>query len=297
MVQEIVKSLFWWVVHIPRRVGQWLETAPRRLVDWYRKNRHERWGYFWWGLSGVVVAVPELWAALGGDGVFWPTISGTGGNLEVFHPWVSLIVVVALVWAAFHAISVTGERLREAALTTSSHAEHAAQAQGRRLALGDRFTVATDPKEIDRPLWYLGFAVAAVAVPSALFHHFYRAADHRYVFGEVMYASIAFWWMVIPGWLAYKRGALVPFPTLFRTLKDLEGRFPRFTLVVASGLAILMVHLILYPWPSTIPDTSRLHHVYECHPLKPPKNPPSEQKKEECRKLDQADLRPPADAA
>jgi len=281
---EVVRSLLRWLIHLPGRAKHWLATAPGRFVRWWRHERHERWGYIWWGLSGVVIAVPEIWAAVGGDDVLWPTISGTIGNLEVFHQWVALIVVAVLVWAAFHAISVTREQLRRAD-----------GKDGRRLVAGDRFTVATQTNEIGHPLVYLFFAVGAVALPSVLFRELYNGGDHRYVFGEVMYASIAFWWMIVPGWLAYKRGWLVPFPTLFRTLKDLEGRAPRFTIVLAAGLAILMVHLILYPWPATIPDTNRLHRNYQCHPIGTAK-PLSAKKQKECAELDKAELRPSAGA-
>jgi hypothetical protein len=285
MLSTVVKSLFRWLVRIPGRLIHWLRTAPRRFVHWWKTEPQERWGYIWWGLSGVVIAVPELWAALGGDAVLWPTISGTIGNLEVFHQWVALIIVAMLIWAAFHAISVTKVHIQGGQ----------ADASQRRLVTGDRFTVASTTAEIGHPIGYLLFAVAAVAIPSALFRQLYDGDDHRYVFGEVMYASIAFWWMIVPGWLAYKHGRLVPFPTLFATLKDLEKRAPRFTIVLASGLAILMVHLILYPWPATIPDTNRLHQVYECHPIGPSK-PLSEKKKEECRRLEEADLHPSAGA-
>lgn len=286
MLWTAVRSLVSWIVHSPGRLGRWLTTAPGRFVRWWKAEPQERWGYIWWGLSGLVIAVPELWAALGGDAVLWPTISGTVGNLEVFHQWVALIVVAVVVWAAIHAISVTRVHM------AGPGAEEASQ---RKLVAGDRFTVADDTRELGHPIGYLLFAVAAVAIPSVLFRELYDGDDRRYVFGQVMYASIAFWWMIVPGWLAYKHGRLVPFPTLFATLKNLEQRAPRFTIVLASGLAILMVHLILYPWPATIPDTNRLHQVYECHPVGPAK-PLSDEKKEECRRLDEADLRPSAGA-
>jgi hypothetical protein len=285
MLWTAVRSLVLWLVHLPGRIVRWLSAAPGRFARWWKAEPQERWGYIWWGLSGVVIAVPELWAALGGDAVLWPTISGTIGNLEVFHEWVALIVVAVLIWAAFHAISVTRVHMGSAP----------ADAAQRRLVTGDRFTVADDTKELGHPIGYLLFAVAAVAIPSALFRELYDGDDRRYVFGQVMYASIAFWWMIVPGWLAYKHGRLVPFPTLFATLKDLEKRAPRFTIVLASGLAILMIHLILYPWPATIPDTNRLHQVYECRLIGPAK-PLSEKKKEECRRLEEADLRPSAGA-
>jgi hypothetical protein len=286
MLWEVVRSFLRWLIHLPGRLVHWVRTAPRRFVRWWKSEPQERWGYIWWGLSGVVIAVPELWAALGGDAVLWPTISGTIGNLEVFHQWVALIIVAVLVWAAFHAISVTRVHLE---------GRGPGDATQRRLVAGDRFTVASETTEIGHPIGYLLFAVAAVAIPSALFRQLYDGDDHRYVFGEVMYASIAFWWMIVPGWLAYKHGRLVPYPTLFATLKNLEQRAPRFTIVLASGLAILMIHLILYPWPATIPDTNRLHQVYECRPIGPSK-PLSKKKQEECRKLEEADLRPSAGA-
>jgi hypothetical protein len=67
-------------------------------------TRREVWGYAVWGAMAIVVAVPELWAAIGGEAVEWPTISGTVGYLEYWHVWVSIIVIGVLVWAAFHAV-------------------------------------------------------------------------------------------------------------------------------------------------------------------------------------------------
>jgi hypothetical protein len=285
MLWTAVRSLVSWLVHTPGRAVHWLRTAPGRFVRWWKAEPQERWGYIWWGLSGVVIAVPELWAALGGDAVLWPTISGTVGNLEVFHQWVALIVVAVVIWAAIHAISVTRVLMGGASADPAQ----------RKLVAGDRFTVADDPQELGHPFGYLLFAVAAVAIPSVLFRELYDGGDRRYVFGEVMYASIAFWWMIVPGWLAYKHGRLVPFPTLFATLKNLEKRAPHFTIVLGSGLAILMIHLILYPWPATIPDTNRLHQVYECHPLGSAKQL-SKKKQAECLELDKADVRPSAAA-
>jgi len=103
---------------------------------------------------GSVVAVPELWAAVGGDAVLWPTISGTIGNLEVFHEWVALIVVAILIWAAYHAISVTRVQM----------SGPSADPMQRELTPGDRLTVSEERRELGHPLGYLLFAVAAVAM-------------------------------------------------------------------------------------------------------------------------------------
>jgi hypothetical protein len=303
---EALKALAGWVVSAPVR----FVYALARLTDlapWFtsalstRHNpRHkEAWGYIWWGAAGIVIAVPELWAAVGGKDVLWPTISGTIGNLEISHVWVALVVAGVLVWGAVHAVRVTKEKLREAAVeagATGPTVDPAIVGTGATLVEDvDRFTVAESTEDI-AGLQYLLFAVAAVALPSVLVHELAQGDDHRYVFGETMYASIAFWWLIVPGWLAYKRGALVPYPTLFRTLKDLAGRTPQVTFLLIAGLVVLLVHLILYPWPSTIPDTNRLHLQYKCHPLQPRSAPLDDDQKQACQKLDDADLRPPADS-
>src|ERR671933_1620011 len=61
-------------------------------------------GYVVWGLTGAAIAVPELWAAVDGKHVPWPTISGTVGYLEYWHDWIAVIVIAVLVWAAFRAL-------------------------------------------------------------------------------------------------------------------------------------------------------------------------------------------------
>lgn len=297
LLWEALKSLGLWIIDAPFRFVRWLSGLPR-LIAWFKNgaNHTEAWGYGWWGAAGIVIAVPELWAAFGGKDVLWPTISGTVGNLEVSHVWVALIVTGVLVWAGFQAVRVTKEKLRAAAVEAGSTVAAIAPTPvggGAALVEGvDRFTQADETKDVNA-LTYLALAVVAVAATSAGFRIFYDGADRRYVFGEVLYASIAFWWLIVPGWLAYKRGYLVPYPTLFRTLKDLAGRAPKFTVVLVSGLLILLVHLILYPWPSTIPDTNRLHLQYKCHPLEPQRKPLDDEQKEACKKLDEADLRPP----
>lgn len=197
-------------------------------------TEREKWGYAWWGAVAVVVGVPELWAAAGGDGVPWPTISGLVGHLELLHPWVALLVVAAIVWFALHAFRVT-----------------------RAAPLGGRITAAAAVETLEHPFMIAAAAVALVAVPSAVAHAVWP--DHKYVFGGVLYGSIALWWIVVPGWLAYAHGKLVPFPTLFATLRSLEQRVRPAAIVVAAGLVVLLIHLVLYPWPAILPDLSRLH--------------------------------------
>jgi hypothetical protein len=152
---------------------------------------------------------------------------------------------------------------------------------------------------MNHPWLYFLFAAAAVAIPTLAFAALYEvdAEDHRYVVGYVMYASIAFWWLALPSWAVYKEGRKVPFPSIFATFVNLEKRAPFATIVIGAGLVILLIHLVLYPWPATIPDTNRLHNTYLCHPLQPPSTPLTDKQQEACKKLDDASISPPAGSA
>jgi hypothetical protein len=55
--------------------------------------------------------------------------------------------------------------------------------------------------------------------------------------------------VVIPEVLAYFGKSFVPFPGVVRTAYNLELRWPVAAIVFLAGLAILSVHLVLYPWP------------------------------------------------
>ena len=89
----------------------------------------------------------------------------------------------------------------------------------------------------------------------------HAAAPHdKFRFGQVLYGLIAAFWIVIPSVIALpKRGREAPFATLFRTVRNLEQRFRPAAVLVAAGLAVLVLHLMLYPWPAIIPDLQRLH--------------------------------------
>ncbi len=72
------------------------------------EKKHEgvrlKLGYMVWALTGAVIAVPEIWAAVAGKSGVWPTISGTVGYLEYWHDWVAIVVLAVLIWSAFHAV-------------------------------------------------------------------------------------------------------------------------------------------------------------------------------------------------
>jgi hypothetical protein len=121
---------------------------------------------------------------------------------------------------------------------------------------------STRAEELRRPIngyAYMGIAAVAVLVPS-LFVALVLRPDDEYLLGEVLYSAIFVFWILIPLVLAY-RGNEVPFPTLFETFRDFArlDPFKLFAAVIAGGIVVLLIHLVLYPWPSIIPDLKDLH--------------------------------------
>jgi hypothetical protein len=218
-------------------------------------------GYVVWGATAIVVGVPEIWALAEGSSGAWPTISGTVGRIEYSHNWFAILVVVVLVWAAFHAVRVS----------------FAATVQ---LVPGGRMSRARRVRFFPALVYFP--AGVLIVVGASLGVHLTYPHDHQ-LLGEVLYGSIGLTLVVVPGLLAYRPGIVVPFATLFATLRDLERRLPVVAVLVASGVAVLAIHLVLYPWPRIIPDVQRLHaylHCREtpqrsCPPLKRSITPPS----------------------
>lgn len=277
-----------------------VRAAARR---WWRNHfsgfdRREKWGYGVWFFFAALVLVPELWAAGWKDSAPFPTISGTVGALEYEHPVLSLIVVgviVLCVYSAFRYPPVRTGVLPPEGKTNGWMGEDTLLPY--RTALGGRFTRSTTPVHEVRA-WLYFLAAFAVIVGSTTWAALTSDIDDEYRVGQTLYGLTALFWAVIPSLLAWPKrfAADVPFPTLFSTVRSLERRLRIVAYAVASGLVILLLHLVFYPWPSTIPDISRLHADYKCHPLEPAKNPLTAKEKADCRKRDEAADKPAPDA-
>lgn len=228
------------------------------------ERRRELFGYGVWGVVAIVVAVPELWAAVSGDAADWPTVSGTVGYLEYWHPWVAVVVIGMLVWAAFHVVRYEAQRVaaQPAAADPSLYRTPGGRWSARRPHL--------------RPLnaaLYLVVALAVV-VAGSLWSYVDRPHD-RYRLGEVMYGLIAVFGIVVPALFAFLGGKDAPFPSLFATMQALERRVRALAVVFSAGIAVLLVHLALYPWPAVIPDLQDLHHrAQQRHETKKERQPP-----------------------
>jgi hypothetical protein len=281
-------------------------SSPARRPGWFRRwlishfsdiDRREAWGYAVWLFFGVLVLVPELWAAFWEESAKWPTISGTVGALEYDYPVLALVVVGVIVLCVYSAFRYPATRT--GVLPVSGvPAEQAGGLEGDpalpyRTPSGGRLTRSTTPvREIAAGL-YFGIAFLIIVVCTAI-AAVKTDIDDEFPVGRTLYGLTALLWVVIPSLLAWpKRLAVdVPFPTLFETIRSLERRLRIIALAVTAGLVILLIHLVLYPWPSIIPDLSRLHRNYKCHPLEPAKHPLTPKEKADCKKLDEAEIRP-----
>ena len=104
------------VSSVSEQVSTLEETGARRgLIGSIRRffsdrfsdvSPSEKWGYVVWAAMGVVIAVPEIWAAIAGSDFLWPTISTTVGHLEDRWPVVALLPVALIVMSGYSVFRV-----------------------------------------------------------------------------------------------------------------------------------------------------------------------------------------------
>jgi type II secretory pathway component PulF len=212
------------------------------------------WGYLLWGIAALVIAIPEITAAVDGNTVLhhFTTISAMTGHLERHHTWVELVVVAAIVYGAFSSF-------REAPGPDGAGKTRAGRLTVRPAAVGEhRHHFGSDTA----PVWFAVAAIGsfvAITLATLAAIKWWDDKDHYHP-SYVLYGLIGLLWLVVPGLVAFFGGKDVPFPTAFQTVANLEdwlrrkGRFGPFlawlvTYVIAAGLVILLLHLTLYPYP------------------------------------------------
>lgn len=198
---------------------------------------------------GLVVGVPEIWAAIEGDDFYWPTISTTVGHLEERWPVVALIPVAAIVMGAYSVLRI---RVGETAVQADQQAI-GRTVEGRlakqdvsleELARGGAVPAKAERSEWSTR-WYFALATAVVVAGSLAV----VPGENPLLVGYVLYSLIAVFWIVIPNVVAYFFAKDIPFTTLFFTIRSLGRRLQFVAALVAALLVILLLHLALYPWP------------------------------------------------
>ena len=61
-------------------------------------------GYVVWGLLALVVAIPEVFAALGREWVPWPGFARTVTYLQARRPWMAAFVLAAFAVLVVHIV-------------------------------------------------------------------------------------------------------------------------------------------------------------------------------------------------
>ena len=199
---------------------------------------------------GVVIAVPELLAAAGGNNFLWPTISTTVGHLQGRWPVLTLIPVALIVMAG---TSVLRIRLGDTALQADQRAIGRSP-QGRLIKQEVTFEQLAQggipPAPPARGEWpvlpYFVVATAVVVIGGVAA----APSDSRFLVGYVIYTLIALFWVVLPNLAAYFLKKDFPFTTLFFTVTALSRRLQFVAAFVAALLVILLLHLAFYPWPT-----------------------------------------------
>jgi hypothetical protein len=221
-----------------------------------------RWGYLVWVIAGVVIAVPEITAACG-SALPFTTISAMVGHLERHHTWVELLVVAAIVLAVFSTIRVRPQS------RGGGGGDGVAQPQrtpGGRLTLRApaRVSAAAFDDE-EAPGWFAFAALLSLAaVTAATWAASWWWDDPRhYQPAYVLYGLLGLLWLIVPSVLALAMATDLPFPTLFRSVANLEDWLRSRTwplslgpvlgwlaaYLILAGLVILLLHLAFYPYP------------------------------------------------
>lgn len=217
-----------------------LPRAGRLRTRFRGVGARERWGYGVWLFVGLVFGVPEAWAGITKPP--WPALSETVGHLEqLWHP-ARIIVVTLMVFIAFHALRNPPGRTGESAARERNGAR--ARTPCGRFARNGTSAACTVPVFVYFPL--AAGVVAAGSVVAA-------AADgDLFVLGYVIYGLIAIFLVIIPNALAFWFARDVPFPTLYRTVANLERQWHPAAMVIVAGLVVLMFHLVFFPWPDIL---------------------------------------------
>lgn len=285
------------------QVGSVYSDVTHTLRVWWSARlvgfgRREAWGYGLWLFFAVIVLVPEFWAAFWKDSAPFPTISATTGALEYDHPGLALVVVAVIVLCVYSSFrypktktGVLARRGRGGEVLGEAYVGDVMFPY--RTPEGGRLTRSISPVREVSAIVYFAVALVVIALCTAI-AALKTDITGEFAVGRTLYGLIALFWVVIPSALAWpKRFAVdVPFPTLFSTLRSLERRLRVPALLVAAGLVVLLLHLVLYPWPSIIPDLSRTHRTYKCHPLQAAQHRLTPAEQADCKKLDEADVRP-----
>jgi hypothetical protein len=249
-----------------------------------------RWGYVVWGVALGFVFIPEILAALPltESQLPFPTISRMTGHLEYEHAEWEIFPTMLAVFVLYSLWRVPPSKTSGGRTAERIAARRARGDTRPHRTPGGRLTFQASPgkatvfdNEVVRDFLFalraLAAAVAITAITLWALHHWpnqyvslpdgNRKKLPNYHVAYFLYGSIGFFWLLLPSVTGFIKGKDAEFPSLFRTIANLEewiGR-PRtrplsdrigkaiawlVSFILVWGMVFLMMHLTLYPFPN-----------------------------------------------
>jgi hypothetical protein len=266
-------------------VGSTLESGGGAVAPALSKRR---WGYVVWGVALGFVFIPEILAAvpLTESQLPFPTISRMTGHLEYQHAqWelapTMLIVFVLLSLLRAPIAETSGGNSRDVVFARWRRGDKSPHRTpgGRLTSAPVEQTAESFDKEGVRALFVVRSVLVAMVITGLTLwavHHWPNQYDMKngarhklpnYPVAYILYASIGFFWLLLPGVTGFAKGKDAQFPNLFRTIQNLEQWIARprrtegaerlghavawlLSFLLVWGMVFLMLHLTLYPFPN-----------------------------------------------
>jgi hypothetical protein len=202
-------------------------------------TRPQRRGFAFWLPVGLVFGAVELGGAISAavrNVIPWPTFSTTIGHIEDGASWVGVIVVGVIAMVAYRA--------------ATHDAKDGRTPHGRVIPPGASQSEIR-PVDIKAPVqafrydWPFVFLVTALVTFAV--NRFW--SDGKLVLGYSIYGCLLVFGVLIPTLLVRFAHRDARFPSVWIPVEVLRKRFSVTPYVLVGGLAILVIHLALYPWP------------------------------------------------
>ncbi len=217
----------------------WANSKAKWAAGGKRLTTPQRRGFAFWVPVGLVFGAVELAGALSRpfrNFVPWPTFSTTIGHIEDGASWVGVIVVGVIAMVAYRA--ATHDSREERTPHGRVIPPDVEQADIKQVDL----KAPVHAFRYDWPFVFIVTALVAFAVNRLW-------SDEKLVLGYSIYGSLLVFGVVIPSLLVRFAHRDARFPSIWIPVAVLRDRFPVTPYLLVGGLAILVIHLALYPWP------------------------------------------------
>jgi hypothetical protein len=227
-------SSAWWLLP-----WNWWAALKAKWIAGERLTKPQRRGFAFWVPVGLVFGAVELGGAVSGavrNFIPWPTFSTTIGHVEDHASWVGVIVVGVIAMVAYRAATHDSKDER----TTHGRVipETVEQSDIKPVEVRAPFY----PFRYDWP-----FVFIVTAAVTFLVNRFW--SDEKLVLGYSIYGALLVFGVVVPSLLVRFAHRDARFPSIWIPVEVLRKRFPITPYLVVGGLAVLVIHLALYPWP------------------------------------------------